>query len=202
MNLIFLGPPGSGKGTQSEHVARKYRLVPLSTGEMLRAAVAQGSDIGKKARAIMESGALVPDDMVAALIAEASGAANRQGKGFILDGFPRNLPQAKLLEGILGDQGLKIDMVLELRLADDILAQRVENRIVSNPGQRREDDTPETLRRRIEVYHRETAPLSDHYRDKGLLREIDGSLPIEQVSRAIEAALACLDGGDSSCDSP
>ena len=199
MNLIFLGPPGAGKGTQSGHVAGKYNLVSLSTGEMLRAAVAQGSAIGKKARAIMESGALVPDDMVAALIAEASAAARRQGRGFILDGFPRNLPQARLLEGILGDQDMKIDMVLELRLADDVLARRIEHRIASNPGQRREDDSPETLRRRIEVYHRETAPLSGYYRDKGLLREIDGSLPVEQVSRAIEAALADL-GGDSPGD--
>ena len=198
MNLVFLGPPGAGKGTQSEHIAGKYRLVSLSTGDMLRAAVARGSDIGKRVRAIMERGALVPDDIVATLIAEASDAARRQGRGFILDGFPRNLPQAKLLEGILADQGMKIDMVLELRLDDDVLARRIENRIAANPGQRREDDTPETLRRRIEVYHRETAPLSDHYRGKGLLREIDGSLPVEQVTDAIEAVLSGLDTGDSS----
>ena len=194
MNLIFLGPPGAGKGTQSQHIAQTHRLVSLSTGDMLRAAVAEGSDIGKQARAIMEGGGLVPDDMVAQLIADASKRAREEGNsaGFILDGFPRNLAQAKLLEEILGEQGLSIDMVLELCLEDDILAQRIENRISQNPDQRREDDTPETLRRRIEVYHRETRPLSDYYRERGLLRQIDGSASIEQVTAAIEAALAQL----------
>ena len=196
MNLIFLGPPGAGKGTQSEHIAAKFQLASLSTGEMLRAAVAQGSDIGRRAQSIMESGALVPDDIVAALIAQACAAAREEGRGFILDGFPRNLSQARLLEGILGEQGLAIDMVLELRVDDEILEQRIENRIASNPGERRGDDTPATLRRRIEVYHRETVPLSEYYRGKGLLREIDGSLPVERVSHAIDAALAGF--GDAS----
>lgn len=194
MNLILLGPPGAGKGTQSRHIAQKYHLVSLSTGEMLRAAVAGGSAIGIKARAIMESGGLVPDEMVAEMVADASRRASQDenSQGFILDGFPRNLRQAELLEGIFHKQNMQIDMALELCLEDEILARRIENRIAENPGQRREDDTPETLLRRIEVYHSETSPLSDYYRGKGLLREVDAALPVAQVSDAIDEALADL----------
>lgn len=196
MNLVFLGPPGAGKGTQARHIAERHRLVALSTGDMLRVAVAEGSEIGKQARTIMESGGLVPDEMVASLISEALKRARGDSAvdGVLLDGFPRNLKQAKILEEILALQNERIDMVLELSLEDDALLRRIESRIAENPSERREDDTPEVLRRRIEVYHNETRPLSDYYREHGLLCEIDGSAPIEGVTRAIEAALA--DVGD------
>ena len=192
MNLIFLGPPGAGKGTQARHVAERHRLVALSTGDMLRAAVAEGSEIGRQARSIMESGGLVPDEMVASLISEELKRArgNSAVEGVLLDGFPRNLKQAKMLEEILAAQDESIDMVLELDLEDDALLRRIESRIAENSSARREDDTPEVLRRRIKVYHDETRPLGDYYRERGLLRQIDGSAPIEEVARAIEAALA------------
>lgn len=192
MNLIFLGPPGAGKGTQARHVAERHRLVALSTGDMLRAAVAEGSEIGKQVRSIMESGELVPDEIVASLISEELKRARGDGavEGVLLDGFPRNLKQAKMLEEILTEQGESIDVVLELGLEDDALLRRIESRIAENPSERREDDTPEVLRHRIKVYHDETRPLSDYYRERGLLRQIDGSAPIEEVTRAIEAALA------------
>ncbi|MCY4030822.1 MAG: adenylate kinase [Hyphomicrobiales bacterium] len=192
MNLIFLGPPGAGKGTQARHVAERHRLVALSTGDMLRAAVAEGSEIGKQVRSIMESGGLVPDEIVASLISEELKRARGDSavEGVLLDGFPRNLKQAKMLEEILAEQDESIDMVLELGLEDDALLRRIESRIAENPSERREDDTPEVLRRRIKVYHDETRPLSDYYRERGLLRQIDGSAPIEEVARSIEAALA------------
>lgn len=192
MNLVFLGPPGAGKGTQARYVAERHRLVALSTGDMLRAAVAEGSEIGGQVRSIMESGGLVPDEIVASLISEALRRARADDvvEGVLLDGFPRNLEQAKMLEEILDRQGETIDMVLELCLEDDALLRRIESRIAENLSERREDDTPEVLRNRIEVYHRETRPLSDYYRKRGLLREIDGSAPIEAVTRAIEAVLA------------
>ena len=201
MNLIFLGPPGAGKGTQARHVAERHRLVALSTGDMLRTAVAEGSDIGKQARSIMESGGLVPDEMVASLISEAVARVRGDSgaEGVLLDGFPRNLEQAKMLEEILEQQGERIDLVLELCLEDDALLRRIESRIAENPSERREDDTPEVLRRRIEVYHSETRPLSDYYRERGLLREVDGSSSIEEVAGAIEAILADVD--DSAGDS-
>ena len=192
MNLIFLGPPGAGKGTQARHVAERHRLVALSTGDMLRAAVAEGSEIGKQVRSIMESGGLVPDEIVASLISEELKRARGDSavEGVLLDGFPRNLKQAKMLEEILAEQDESIDMVLELGLEDDALLRRIESRIAENPSERREDDTPEVLRRRIKVYHDETRPLSDYYRERGLLRQIDGSTPIEEVARSIEATLA------------
>lgn len=189
MNLIFLGPPGAGKGTQSAHVAAKYRLVSLSTGDMLRAAVAAGSELGRTAQAIMQGGGLVPDEVVAGLIGEALRGEEARERGFILDGFPRNLAQARMLEDILREAGVALDLVVELRLADEVLAERIAARNAANPSAQRQDDTPETLRRRIAVYHEETTPLSDFYRDKGLLREVDGALPIGEVSVAIEAAL-------------
>ncbi len=192
MNLIFLGPPGAGKGTQARHVAERHRLVALSTGDMLRAAVAEGSEIGKQVRSIMESGGLVPDEIVASLISEELKRVRGDSavEGVLLDGFPRNLKQAKMLEEILAEQDESIDMVLELGLEDDALLRRIESRIAENPSKRREDDTPEVLRHRIKVYHDETRPLSDYYRERGLLCQIDGSAPIEEVARSIEAALA------------
>ncbi|MCY4034465.1 MAG: adenylate kinase [Hyphomicrobiales bacterium] len=192
MNLVFLGPPGAGKGTQARYVAERHRLVALSTGDMLRAAVAEGSEIGLQVRSIMESGGLVPDEIVASLISEALRRARADDAvdGVLLDGFPRNLEQAKMLEEILERQGETIDVVLELRLEDDALLRRIESRIAENPSERREDDTPEVLRNRIEVYHRETRPLGDYYRERGLLHEIDGSAPVESVTRAIEAVLS------------
>ena len=192
MNLVFLGPPGAGKGTQARYVAERHRLVALSTGDMLRAAVAEGSEIGRQVHSIMESGGLVPDEIVASLISEELKRARKDNavEGVLLDGFPRNLKQAKMLEEILAEQDESIDMVLELDLEDEALLRRIESRIAENPSARREDDTPEVLRRRIKVYHDETRPLSDYYRKRGLLRQIDGSAPIEKVTRAIEEALA------------
>jgi adenylate kinase len=187
MRLILLGPPGAGKGTQAERLAAKHRIVTLSTGEMLRAAVAAGSSLGVRAKAIMERGELVPDEVMVAIIEERI-ARPDCSNGFILDGFPRTIAQAEALERLLKRMGTKLDAVIEIAVNEDALVGRIETRIKETGGARG-DDNVETLRKRLAVYRQQTAPLVDFYRREGLLATVDGTASKDAVTAAIEAAL-------------
>lgn len=191
MRLILLGPPGAGKGTQAQRLVERYRIVQLSTGEMLRAAAAAGTPVGLKARDIMMRGDLVPDDMVVAIVAERISQPDAK-KGFILDGFPRTVSQAEALDRILSRKGLKLKAVVELRVDESILLKRIETRIAEMKarGQTiRADDNPDALRKRLESYRAQTAPLIEYYARKGLLRTVDGMADIPEVARQIEKVL-------------
>ena len=191
MNLILLGPPGAGKGTQAENIAKKRGLIQLSTGDMLRQAVKAGTPVGLVASAIMEAGGLVPDDVVIKIIAERI-AQPDCAKGFILDGFPRTLKQAAALDELLTATGKKLDAVIELKVNDDALLSRIENRAretIAAGGIPRADDNAEALRKRLMAYYRETAPLIGYYFAKGKLRCVDGMAPIPQVEAQVDAVL-------------
>lgn len=190
MNLILLGPPGAGKGTQAESMVRTHTLVQLSTGEMLRAAVAAGSDVGKQAKAIMERGDLVPDEVVIGIIADRVDEPDCAG-GFILDGFPRNTAQAEALDLMLSEKGLELDGVIEIRVDDTILISRIETRAAQTGGERA-DDNAETLKKRLVVYHNQTAPLLPYYQGQGKLKVVDGMKSIEEVTGQIDEILAEL----------
>ena len=184
MNLIFLGPPGAGKGTQAARVQEAHGLVQLSTGDMLRASVAAGSEIGQKAKAIMARGDLVPDEVVVSIISDRIDQPDC-GNGFILDGFPRTTGQAEALDGMLAEKGLKLDAVIEIRVDDSILVDRIRSRIAETGGERA-DDNEETLKKRLDVYHAQTAPLIPYYQSQGKLMVVDGMQPIDDVTRDIE----------------
>lgn len=184
MRLILLGPPGAGKGTQAQRLVQKYSIVQLSTGDMLRAAVAAGTELGRKSKVIMDRGDLVPDDLVVGIIAERLEKPDC-AKGVIFDGFPRTVAQAKALDTMLSGRGRRIEAVIELKVDDEAMVGRMENRVRENPGAARADDNPETLRKRLKVYHQNTAPLLDFYRDQGKLVTIDGMAPITEVSVAV-----------------
>jgi adenylate kinase len=190
MRLIILGPPGAGKGTQAMRIAERFGVPQLSTGEMLRAAVQGGTAIGARAKDIMEAGGLVSDGIVLGIVAERLAAPDAQ-RGFILDGFPRTLGQAVALDKLLADHRLKLDRVLEIRVDERALLDRIIARAreaAERGEQARKDDNPETLRNRLEAYANETAPLVDYYRRVGLLKSVDGLLSIETVAeRLIEA---------------
>ncbi len=188
MRLILLGPPGAGKGTQAQRLVERHGVVPLSTGDMLRAAVAAGTPVGLRAKDIMARGELVPDEIVVAIVADRIDEPDARN-GFILDGFPRTVAQAEALERMLAEKGMKLDAVVELRVDDRILLDRIRTRVAASGGAVRADDTPEALERRLQVYHAQTAPLIAFYRDKGLLRTVDGMASIDEVSRQIEQAL-------------
>jgi adenylate kinase len=189
MRLILLGPPGAGKGTQAQRIKARYGLCQLSTGDMLREAVAGGSPIGLRAKAIMDRGDLVPDDVVIRIIAERIGEPDC-AKGFILDGFPRNVAQAKALDAMLAKKAMKLDAVVEIVVDEECLMQRIETRRRENPGATRADDTAETLKKRLEVYREQTAPLLPYYEAKGLLRRVDGMKSIDEVTEQIEKVLS------------
>jgi adenylate kinase len=192
MRLILLGPPGAGKGTQAQRLIRKHGIVQLSTGDMLRAAVAAGTPVGLKAKDLMERGALVPDEVVVAIIADRITEADA-AKGFVLDGFPRTVPQAQALEKLLAERGLKLDGVIELKVDEAILLDRIATRAaeMTARGEKvRADDNPEVLKGRLQAYRAQTAPLADHYGKKGVLKSVDGMLPIEKVAAAIDRHLA------------
>lgn len=213
MNLILLGPPGAGKGTQAEQIAAKHGIVQLSTGEMLRAAVKAGTEIGLKAKAIMESGGLVSDEIVVGIISERIDQPDC-AKGFILDGFPRTLPQAAALEKLLGNKGKTLDAVIEIKVDDVALIERITGRFScskcgagyhdkykqpstagvcdkcgSTEFTRRADDNEETVRNRLMAYYRETAPLIGYYFAKDRLKSVDGMADIDEVTRQIEEIL-------------
>jgi adenylate kinase len=216
VNLVLLGPPGAGKGTQAARLKERYGVAHLSTGDMLREAVAAGSELGKEAEGIMARGQLVPDALINRLVAERI-ARPDCARGFILDGFPRTTAQAKALDDLLAERSLKLDAVIEFAVDDDALVERIAGRYACAkcgalyhdsskatkvPGKcdacgstefvRRADDKPETVRARLKAYHEQTAPLLPYYRAKGLLVTVDGMADIDHVSdeivRQIEAA--------------
>lgn len=191
MKLILLGPPGAGKGTQAEALARRKGLVQLSTGDMLRAAVAAGTEIGQAAEAVMKSGGLVSDEIVIGIIAERIAEPDCAG-GFILDGFPRTLKQAEALDQLLISQHTRLDLVIELKVDDTALLSRIENRAretAAAGGTVRADDNAESLKARLWAYYRETAPLIGYYFAQGKLRQVDGMAAISEVSREIDALM-------------
>ncbi len=194
MRLILLGPPGAGKGTQAQRLLAKHRIVQLSTGDMLRAAVAAGTPVGLRAKSTMERGELVPDDVVVAIIVDRIGKPDAR-RGFVLDGFPRTVPQAEALDRLLAERGLKLDAVMELKVDESILLQRIEKRAaeMTARGEKiRSDDNPEVLRERLSAYRKQTAPLVDYYASKGMLKSVDGMASIDDVTAAIAGHLEPL----------
>ncbi len=196
MRLILLGPPGAGKGTQAQRLIQKYGIVQLSTGDMLRAAVAAGTPVGQRVKAIMERGDLVPDEVVVAIIADRIGQPDA-ARGFVLDGFPRTVPQAEALDRLLAECGLELDAVIELKVDEGILIKRIENRVaeMTARGEKlRSDDNPEILKGRLAAYRAQTAPLTGHYAGKGMLRGVDGMAAIDVVTGAIDRILGSSGG--------
>ena len=213
MNLILLGPPGAGKGTQAAHISERYRIAHLSTGDMLREAVAAGTDLGRQAKSVMDAGGLVSDDLMIKLVEERIQQPDSRN-GFVLDGFPRTLGQAKALDALLHKRKANLDGVIEIAVDDDALVDRVSGRFTcancgagyhdrhkptkapgvcdvcgSHEFKRRADDNAETVRSRLEAYHAQTAPLLPYYRERGVLRTIDGMGSIEAVTADIDRVL-------------
>ena len=191
MRLILLGPPGAGKGTQAQRLVKKYGIAQLSTGEMLRAAVKECTPVGLRAKHIMANGHLVPDDVVVAIVSDRIDEPDA-AKGFILDGFPRTVPQAEALDRMLAVKGLALDAVIELKVDVNELIKRITTRIEEAKARGepvRHDDNPETLQTRLGNYFALTAPLVDYYARKGTLKAVDGMAPIADVGRAIDQIL-------------
>lgn len=196
MRLILLGPPGAGKGTQATRLVEKYSIPQLSTGDMLRAAVKAGTPIGLKAKAVMESGALVSDEIVVGIIDNRIDEADAK-KGFILDGFPRTVAQAEALDAMLARKGQKLDAAIELKVDAQKLVSRIVNRAAEAKaaGQPvRKDDDPEIFKTRLDAYFRDTAAVTPYYHAKGLLHDVNGMASIADVSAALDAVLARLGG--------
>jgi adenylate kinase len=199
MRLILLGPPGSGKGTQAQRLVQRYGIVQLSTGEMLRAAVAAQTPVGIKAQGIMASGGLVPDDMVIGIISDRLDQPDA-AKGFILDGFPRTVPQAEALDELLKKKHMRLDAVIELRVNESALLQRVETRaeeMRSRGEEVRIDDTPEVLTKRLASYRALTEPLIHYYSERRKLLTVDGMMTIEHVTREIGRILSAIGAVDA-----
>jgi len=214
MNIILLGAPGAGKGTQAKRLEKRHNLVQLSTGDMLRAAKESDSELGRKAKPIMDAGHLVPDDLMIAIIADRIDQADC-ANGFILDGFPRTIPQAEALDKMLAERDLKLHSVIEMKVDEEILVDRITGRytcatcgagyheryqkpkvagVCDNCGgtqfKRRPDDTEATVRTRLAAYREQTAPILPYYRKKGILQAVDGMASIDEVTRQIEGVLA------------
>ena len=213
MNIILLGPPGAGKGTQARILETERGMVQLSTGDMLRAAVASGSEIGKQAKAVMEQGQLVSDELVIGVVSERLDQPD-VAKGAIFDGFPRTAKQAEALDALLAEKGVMLDAVVEMKVDDDEMVDRVSGRYTcgkcgegyhdrnkvpktagvcdvcgSSEFKRRPDDNAETVRSRLVAYHEQTAPLLSYYGPRGKLKSIDGMAAIDEVTRQLKAAL-------------
>src|SRR6478672_4667346 len=194
MRLILLGPPGSGKGTQAQRLVQKHGIVQLSTGEMLRAAVATGTPVGLQAKDIMANGGLVPDEIVIGIISDRIDQPDARN-GFILDGFPRTVPQAEALDELLKKKHIKLDAVIELRVNESALLERVERRAEETRARGEEvrlDDTPEVLTKRLASYRNQTEPLIHYYSERRKLSTIDGMMAIDEVTRAIHRQLLAL----------
>ncbi|HLU65231.1 MAG TPA: adenylate kinase [Kofleriaceae bacterium] len=208
MRMILIGPPGAGKGTQAQRLVESFRIPHISSGDMLRAAVAEGTELGRQADGFMKAGKLVPDDVVIGMVIERIGKPDAAG-GFMLDGFPRTRPQAEALDRALADAGVALDHVVLIEVPDDLIVERIVGRrsdpetgaiyhMKFNPPPpevagrvvQRADDTEEACRARLEKYHSETAPIIPFYEGKGLLRRIDGNAAPDQVTARIERALA------------
>lgn len=213
MNLIVMGPPGAGKGTQAQRLQKTHSIVQLSTGDMLRAEVASGSDLGRQAKEIMEAGGLVSDDLIIAMISSRIDQDDCKN-GFILDGFPRTTPQAEALDRMLVEKELKIDHVIEMKVDDDAMVKRITGRYTcagcgagyhdefQKPEKdgvcdqcggtdftRRADDNAETVRSRLQAYHDQTAPILAYYKEKGVMETIDGMAAIDDVTEQLNAVL-------------
>ncbi|MCO5163369.1 MAG: adenylate kinase [Mesorhizobium sp.] len=192
MRLILLGPPGAGKGTQAQRLVERFGIPQLSTGDMLRAAVKAGSDVGKRAKAVMDAGELVSDEIVNAIVAERIDQADC-AKGFILDGYPRTLAQADAVGAMLSERGLKLDAVIELTVDDNELVARIAKRAeqARAAGQAvRKDDDPAVVPERLREYYKKTAPLVGYYYAKGMLTQLDGMASIDKVTGEIEGLLS------------
>jgi adenylate kinase len=214
MNLILLGPPGAGKGTQAKRLAQTHGLVQLATGDMVRAAIASGSEVGRRVKAIYDAGQLVPDDIIIQMIAERIGQPD-SARGFILDGFPRTVPQAEALDAMLAARGQALDHVILIEVDEAALVDRIAGRFTcqgcgASFHERyrrpqvggvcdvcggadlvhRADDRPEAVKTRFEVYRRQTAPILPYYRARGILRTVNGMADIDEVTRQIEELIA------------
>ncbi|MEO2069190.1 MAG: adenylate kinase [Desulfurobacteriaceae bacterium] len=182
IKVVFLGPPGAGKGTQAVRLAEKYEVPHISTGDILRSAVKEGTELGMLAKSYMDKGELVPDDVIIGIIRERLSQTDVKEKGFILDGFPRTLAQAESLDAMLEELNMPLDKVIYLNVNDEEIVKRLLAR-------GRADDTEEVIRNRLEVYRKQTAPLIDYYSAKGLLVEINGIGDIEEITKKIEESL-------------
>jgi len=188
MNVILFGPPGAGKGTQAQRIVDTHGLIQLSTGDMLRAAIAAGSELGLQAKLLMDEGKLVSDDVIIGMIANRMNDDDCKN-GVILDGFPRTVAQAKALDVMFAAGNIQLDQVIEIQVDEAALFARIENRAAETGGAR-SDDTAEVLEQRLKVYHENTAPVLPYYRDKGQLNVVDGMQSIEEVAAQIESLLS------------
>ena len=185
MRLILLGPPGAGKGTQAKILVETYGIPQLSTGDILRSAIQNRTPLGLAAKEVMDRGDLVSNDIVNGIVSDRLDADDCKS-GFILDGFPRTIGQAEALDGMLADKGMELDAVIEMTADADVLVARVINRAKES---NRPDDNPEVIRKRLDVYKNDTAPLVEYYRQRGLVKTVDGMEPVDQVTAAIKAAI-------------
>lgn len=194
MRLVLLGPPGAGKGTQSAWLKEKYHIPQLSTGDMLREAVKAATPVGLRAKAVMDQGGLVPDDIVVNIVADRIGDPDARA-GFILDGFPRTVHQAEALAAMLRAKNMDLDAVIELKVDDAALLARIAGRArdtLACGGTVRSDDNPDAFKARLNAYHAQTAPVADYYEKHALLKTVDGMAPVEAVAKAIEQVLATV----------
>jgi adenylate kinase len=200
MRLILLGPPGAGKGTQAKTLIESYGIPQLSTGDILRAAIKAKTPMGLEAKAVMDRGDLVSDEVVNGIVSERLDAEDARG-GFILDGFPRTIAQAEALAEMLVEKGMSLDAVVEITADAETLTRRIVNRARENAVHgARADDNENVIRNRLQVYRAQTAPLVEHYRGKGLLRTVDGMAPVEEVTAAIRRVVEDKSGASAKTD--